>query len=108
MILVGGGSILVPKNLKGASQVMTPEHAAVANAVGAAVAQVGGEVDRIVSYEKQGRDSTLRELERVASEQAVAAGADPKSIRVVDVAETYLAYMPGSHAQVRVRVVGDL
>lgn len=108
VVLVGGGSILVPKNLKGASQVMTPEHAAVANAVGAAVAQVGGEVDRIVSYEKDGRDETLRELERVASEQAVAAGADPKSIRVVDVDETYLAYMPGNHAQVRVKVVGDL
>ena len=108
VVLVGGGSILVPKSLKGASQVMTPEHAAVANAVGAAVAQVGGEVDRIVSYEKDGRDGTLRELERVASEQAVAAGADPKSIRVVDVDETYLAYMPGTHAQVRVRVVGDL
>ncbi|MBS0421749.1 MAG: hydantoinase/oxoprolinase family protein [Proteobacteria bacterium] len=108
VVLVGGGSILVPKDLKGASQVMTPEHAAVANAVGAAVAQVGGEVDRIVSYEKHGRDGTLRELERVASEQAVAAGADPKSIRVVDVDETYLAYMPGTHAQVRVKVVGDL
>jgi len=108
VILVGGGSILVPKNLQGASQVMTPEHAAVANAVGAAVAQVGGEVDRIVSYEKDGRDGTLRELERVASERAVAAGADPSSIRVVDVDETYLAYMPGTHAQVRVKVVGDL
>src|SRR5882757_3540653 len=88
VILVGGGSILVPKNLKGALQVVTPEYAAVANAVGAAVAQVGGEVDRIVSYEKDGRDATLRELERVASERAVAAGADPKSIRVVDVDET--------------------
>jgi N-methylhydantoinase A/oxoprolinase/acetone carboxylase beta subunit len=108
VILVGGGSILVPRDLKGASRVVTHEHAAVANAVGAAVAQVGGEVDSIVSYDKGGRDRTLRELERVAGERAVAAGADPKSIRVVDVDETYLSYMPGLHAQVRVKVVGDL
>ena len=108
VILVGGGSILVPKNLKGAAAVVKPAHADVANAVGAAVAQVGGEVDKIVSYDKDGRDGALRELTRAASERAVAAGADPSSIRVVDVDETYLSYMPGTHAQVRVKVVGDL
>ena len=107
VILVGGGSILVPERLKGASRVVTPEHASVANAVGAAVALVGGEVDRIISYEG-GRTEALREVERAASDQAIAAGADPSTLRVVDVDEAYLSYMPGSRAQVRVKVVGDL
>jgi N-methylhydantoinase A/oxoprolinase/acetone carboxylase beta subunit len=107
VILVGGGSILVPERLRGASRVVTPEHASVANAVGAAVALIGGEVDRIVSYE-EGRAEALRAVERAASDQAIAAGADPSTLRVVDVDEAYLSYMPGSRAQVRVKVVGDL
>jgi N-methylhydantoinase A/oxoprolinase/acetone carboxylase beta subunit len=71
VVLVGGGSILVPTTLKGASTVLTPEHAAVANAVGAAVAMVGGEVDRIVAYGDASRDAVLRDLEREAGDNAV-------------------------------------
>jgi N-methylhydantoinase A/oxoprolinase/acetone carboxylase beta subunit len=108
VILVGGGSFLVPRTLKGASRVIVPEHAAVANAVGAAVAMVGGEVDRIVSYAGGDRDGALRELEREAFADAVAAGADPATLRVVEIDETYLSYLPGTHAQVHVKVVGDL
>lgn len=108
VILVGGGSILVPRTLRGASRVVVPEHAAVANAVGAAVALVGGEADRIVSYEGIERKAALLELERAAFDSAVAAGADPGTLRVVDVDETFLSYLPGAHAQVRVKVVGDL
>jgi N-methylhydantoinase A/oxoprolinase/acetone carboxylase beta subunit len=108
VILVGGGSMLVPHALRGASEVVVPEHAAVANAVGAAVALVGGEADRIVSYEGVVREDALRELERVAFDSAVAAGADRGTLRVVDVDETFLSYLPGAHAQVRVKVVGDL
>ncbi len=108
VVLVGGGSILVPTTLKGASTVLTPEHAAVANAVGAAVAMVGGEVDRIVAYGDASRDAVLRDLEREAGDNAVNAGADRSSLRTVDVDETYLSYLPGTHAQVRVKVVGDL
>ena len=108
VILVGGGSFLVPRTLKGASRVIVPEHAAVANAVGAAVAMVGGEVDRIISYEGGDRDGALRELEREAFADAVAAGADPATLRVVEIDETYLSYLPGTHAQVHVKVVGDL
>jgi cell division ATPase FtsA len=85
IILVGGGSILVPRTLKGASTVIIPEHAAVANAVGAAVALVGGEVDRIVAYGEASRDAVLRDLEREAGDSAVAAGADRSSLRTVDV-----------------------
>lgn len=108
VILVGGGSILVPRGLKGASRVVTPDHAAVANAVGAAVALVGGEVDSIVSYDEGGRTKVLQEIERAAGAKAIAAGADPSTLRVVDVDEAYLSYLPGKRAQVRVKVVGDL
>lgn len=108
VVLVGGGSILVPPELKGASRVIRPEHAAVANAVGAAIAQVGAEVDRIVAYDSQSRAVALQDIEREATAQAVAAGADASTVRLVDVEETYLSYFPGNTVQLRAKVVGDL
>ena len=97
VVLVGGGSVLVEKALKGASQVLQPQHAAVANAVGAAIAQVGGEVDRIVAYEKVGRAQALKSIEQEATDRAIAAGADPGSVHLVDVEEVFLSYLPGKH-----------
>jgi N-methylhydantoinase A/oxoprolinase/acetone carboxylase beta subunit len=108
VVLVGGGSVLVPQNLKGASRVVRPDHAAVANAVGAAIAQVGGEADRIVSYEKQSRDQVMQSIEREATDRAIAAGAAPKSVKLVDMEEVFLSYLPGNAAQIRAKVVGDL
>jgi N-methylhydantoinase A/oxoprolinase/acetone carboxylase beta subunit len=108
VVLVGGGSILVPSELKGALRVIKPEHASVANAVGAAIAQVGAEVDRIVAYDNQDRDEALKDIEREAAERAIAAGADASTVRLVDVEETYLSYIPGNTVQLRAKVVGDL
>jgi N-methylhydantoinase A/oxoprolinase/acetone carboxylase beta subunit len=88
--------------------VVKPEHASVANAVGAAIAQVGAEVDRIVAYDSQDRDQALQEIEREAAERAIAAGADASTVRLVDVEETYLSYLPGNTVQLRAKVVGDL
>lgn len=108
VVLVGGGSILVPHELKGSTRAIRPEHASVANAVGAAIAQVGAEVDRIVAYEKQGRAQVLQSIEREAADRAIAAGADPRTVRLVDVEEIFLSYLPGNTAQLRAKVVGDL
>ena len=49
VVLVGGGSILVKGSLNGASEVLRPDHAEVANAIGAAIAQVGGQVEKVYS-----------------------------------------------------------
>lgn len=108
VVLVGGGSVLVPPDLKGASRVVRPAHASVANAVGAAIAQVGGEADRLVAYEKQSRSQVLQSIEREAADRAIAAGADPDTVKLVDVEEIFLSYLPGNTAHVRAKVVGDL
>ncbi|KAI5308450.1 hypothetical protein KEM55_005661, partial [Ascosphaera atra] len=46
--LVGGGSILCPKSLEGVNNIITPEYAAVANAIGAAIAQISGKAEKKV------------------------------------------------------------
>ena len=108
VILVGGGAILVTGNLKAASELYRPEHAAVANAIGAAIAQIGGEAERLVSYRQMPREEALKVVTREASDRAVAAGADPVSVRVVDIEETAIPYMEEASTRVRVKVVGDI
>ena len=108
VILVGGGSILISRQLKTASQLIQPEHAEVANAIGAAIAQVGGEVEYIVSYSKIKRETALKEITEEAGLKAMAAGADESTLRVLDVEETAISYMDDDAARLRIKVVGDL
>lgn len=108
VILVGGGSVLAGKQLAGASRVITPEHASVANAVGAAIAQVGGEAESIMSYEQISRKDAIQSVQAKATQKVIQAGADPKTVQIVDIDEQYLSYMPGNMVQLRAKAVGDL
>lgn len=108
VLAVGGGNFLVPDTLRGAARVVRPPHAAVANAVGAAIAQVGATVEQVVSYEREPRDAALDRLRAEAREQAIAAGGVAASVEIVEMDEVYLSYLPGRAAQVRVRAVADL
>jgi len=106
LIAVGGGCFLVPERLAGVSEVVHVPHQAVANAVGAAIAQVSGEVDQI--FQNLSRDEALGQGRRIAEQRAVAAGAAAASLSVVESEDLPLAYLPGNSLRVRVRVVGDL
>src|SRR5215469_3646609 len=57
LVAVGGGSILVPDHIPGISEVIRPEHFDTANAVGAAIASVSGQVDRIFHIGEAGRQA---------------------------------------------------
>ncbi|MCL6594963.1 MAG: hydantoinase/oxoprolinase family protein [Firmicutes bacterium] len=107
-VLVGGGSVLLPDALEGVREVVRPPHAQVANAVGAALAQVGAEIDRVADLDPAHRAERLGALRQEAMERAVEAGADPATVEVVEVEETPFTYMPGHQVRVRVRAVGDL
>jgi N-methylhydantoinase A/oxoprolinase/acetone carboxylase beta subunit len=108
LILVGGGTILVSRNVEGTSEMIQPDHFPVANAIGAAIAQVGGETDRVFALAEIPRDEALAQARQEASDKAVAAGADEETITIVDVEEVPLAYLPSNAVKVRVKAVGDL
>ncbi|MGH3937831.1 MAG: hydantoinase/oxoprolinase family protein, partial [Pseudonocardiaceae bacterium] len=108
VVVVGGGSVLLGERLPGASELVKPEHFAVANAIGAAIAQVGGEIDRIFTLRHQSRDQVLEQAKQEAVDRAVAAGATRAGVQVVDVEDVPLTYLPGNAIRVRVKVVGDL
>ena len=109
VVLVGGGACLMDKKrLNGVSKVLAPPHHDVANAIGAAIAQVGGEVERVFSLEQYERSELLEITKQAALERAVQAGAFRSTVRFVNIEEIPVTYLPGNAVRVRVKAVGDL
>ena len=108
LVAVGGGSILIPDRIPGISEVIRPEHFDAANAVGAAIASVSGQVDRIFHIGEAGRQAVLDEARDEARERAVAAGADPGTVQIVELEEIPLAYLTTPAVRVRAKAAGAL
>jgi N-methylhydantoinase A/oxoprolinase/acetone carboxylase beta subunit len=108
VVAVGGGSVLLPDSFPGLGAVHRPEHFAVANAIGAAIAQVGGEVDRVFAIAPGQRDAAVDEARQEAVDRAVVAGADPATVEIVDFDEVPIPYLPGNATRIRCKAVGDL
>lgn len=108
LVLVGGGSILLPDAVPGFDRVIRPQEFAVANAIGAAIAQVGGEVDRVYSIDSTTRQRVLDDARNEAVAKAIEAGADPATVTIVEVDELPIAYLPGNATRVRVKAIGEL
>jgi N-methylhydantoinase A/oxoprolinase/acetone carboxylase beta subunit len=108
LIVVGGGSVLVPDRLPGVSEVQRPQHFDVANAIGAAIASVSGEVDRIFQPGPGGRAAVLDEACEEARERAARAGADPERVEIVEIEEIPLAYLTNAASRIRVKAAGPL
>lgn len=108
VVVAGGGSILIPDDLAGASAVHKPDHYEVANAVGVAIAQVSGEVDRIYSLDDQSRDEAMTDAREEAILNAVEAGADGDTVDLVDIEEVPLSYLPGNAVRIKVKAAGEL
>lgn len=108
VVAVGGGSILLPDELEGIGSVHRPENHGVANAVGAAISQVSGEVDRIFPVGPGEREKILDSARQEAVDRATAAGADSGTVHIVELDEVPIPYLPGNATRVRVKAVGDL
>jgi N-methylhydantoinase A/oxoprolinase/acetone carboxylase beta subunit len=105
LIAVGGGSFLVPDALPGVSEVMRPDHYDVANAIGAAIAQVGGRWEEVVRIDRD-RERVIGEACERARRRAIAAGAD--HVEIVELEEIPLAYHTEPSVRLRVKAVGPL
>lgn len=108
VILVGGGSILIGDKLDGVSEIIRPENFAVANALGSAIAQVSGQVELVYKLDTISREAALEETKKAAINEAIKAGADPSTIKIVEVEDVPLAYLPGNATRIRAKAAGDL
>lgn len=108
VVLVGGGELLVSRSLKSASVIHRPEYSGVANAIGAANAQVGSEAEQIVSLRRSSREQVLAEMQTELTKKLIAEGAMPDTVRIADIDETAISYMADDSTRIRMKMVGDL
>ncbi len=107
VLLVGGGAIIAPSQLKGASKIVRPPFHDVANAVGAATSKVGGTVDIVQSTAKQSVTEAVEHAKKLAIERAKTAGAEASSVTIAEVDSVPLQYVTNQIRTI-VRAVGEL
>jgi N-methylhydantoinase A/oxoprolinase/acetone carboxylase beta subunit len=88
IVLVGGGAVIAPDSLVGASRVVKPKWSGVANAIGAATARVSGVIDSVESTESRTQQEILSELSQRATDKVVANGALRESVIIAEM-ETF-------------------
>lgn len=106
VLLVGGGAVISPDELKGASKVLKPRWSEVANAIGAAMAGVSAVIDTVKSTESKTTAKLLEEISSEAVEKTVAAGASRDSVKIVEMETLPLQYI-ANKSRFIVRAAGD-
>jgi len=106
LAIVGGGGVLLPDQFAGVRSVVRPEHADVANAIGAALAPVAGEAELIADVAGERRTHEIDRCLDEARARAVAAGADGALLETIWVEETPLAYLDRPLSRIRAKVAG--
>lgn len=102
IIFVGGGAALLPKEIFEQSHI--PQYFDVANAYGAALAEISGTIDTVVSL--QNRQEVLKDLERKARQKAIDQSADEQNLKLVDQQIIPYSYVPNQMARVIIRYCG--
>ena len=108
VILVGGGSILLPEKLAGARSVTKPNFFGTANAIGSAISKVSGTYEALIDYNELPREQALEKAKSEAIEMAVNAGAKRETVEIIEVEDVPLAYYPGNTCRVKVKSAGEL
>lgn len=108
LILVGGGSIILPEKISGAATVLKPEHFGCANAIGSAISKVSGTYEKLMNYDELPREQSLEKAKKEAIELAVEAGAMRDTVEIIEMEDVPLAYYPGNTNRVKIKAAGDL
>ena len=105
IVLIGGGAQLF-QNSAFAKKVLIPKLAPIANALGAALAQISGTIDTIVPL--QDRKKTLLELTKQAKQQAIKAGALADTLKVIEQQIIPYHYTSNNLTRIKITVIGNL
>ena len=108
LILVGGGSIILPEKIGGAASVLKPEHFGCANAIGSAISKVSGTYEKLMNYDKLPREQSLEKAKNESIALAVEAGAVRDTVEIIEMEDVPLAYYPGNTNRVKIKAAGDL
>lgn len=108
VLLVGGGAILVTEDLRGVDKCIQPIHQGAANAVGAAIAKVSGEVDTVEIMDGRLEKDVIDAACQRAIDIAIEKGAAPEDVKIVEINKMPLQYMSNVTIRIQVRAVGKL
>lgn len=108
VLLVGGGALLVTETLAGVDKCIVPIHQGAANAVGAAIAKVSGEIDIVEIPEGRSEKVIVDAACAKAIDLAVAKGAAKTDVKIVEINKMPLQYMSNGALRIQVRAVGHL
>ena len=106
VVLVGGGAVIAPDSLSGASKVVKPNWSGVANAIGAATARVSGVVDSVESTETMSKNQIMEELSQRAIDTAVTNGALRDTVAIAEMESYPLQYI-ANKSRIIIKAVGD-
>ncbi len=90
------------------SEILRPEHFDVANAIGAAIASVSGQVDRVYALNGRGRRAVLDEAPDRGARARRAGRCRLHPVEIVELEEVPLAYLTTPAIRVRAKAVGPL
>ncbi|TLD11020.1 hypothetical protein PgNI_05441 [Pyricularia grisea] len=106
VVLVGGGAVIAPDTLEGASRVVRPKWSGVANAIGAATARVSSVVDSVESTETRSKSEVVDELCKRAVDKAVANGALRDTVTIAEMESFPLQYI-ANKSRIIIKAVGE-
>ncbi|KAF2018408.1 DUF917-domain-containing protein [Aaosphaeria arxii CBS 175.79] len=108
ILLVGGGSLLVTGDLQGVDKCIQPIHQGAANAVGAAIAKISGEIDTVEILAGRPEAEVVDAARTKAIDLAVQKGAAREHVRIVEVNKMPLAYTDNEAIRIQIRACGPL
>ncbi|KAA8650855.1 hypothetical protein EYZ11_004704 [Aspergillus tanneri] len=108
LLLVGGGSLLVTESPRNVAQCIHPVHQGAANAVGAAIAKVSGNIDVVELLEGRCEKAVVQAACEKAIDLAVLKGASRDKVQIVEVNKMPLQYASNGAIRLQIRAVGEL
>jgi hypothetical protein len=108
VLLVGGGLVIHTDQLDGVIQCLKPPHHDSANAVGAAIAKIAGEVDVIQRLADRNEKTGLDSATQTAINAAISKGADKTDVSIVEVKKIPLQYVTNKATRFVIKAVGSL
>ncbi|KAI9150603.1 putative D-/L-hydantoinase subunit A [Paramyrothecium foliicola] len=108
MLLCGGGALLVTEDLDNVDKCIHPIHQGAANAVGAAIAKVSGDIDVVEVLAGRSEADIIEAARKKAIDLAVLKGAARRDVEIVEINKMPLQYTDNAAMRIQVRAVGKL
>ena len=108
LLVVGGGSVIQIDDLPGIKRCIRPPFHDCANAVGAAIAKISGDIDNIIIPGLKTHEEIEADLKSEALALAIKNGAQPSSVEVVDLEIIPIQYVTNNAVRAVAKAVGEL